>query len=390
MSRVEIRGLTKHWGQTTAVKDVSLTVASGSFTVLLGPSGCGKSTLLRMVAGLEEPSAGQILINERDVAKVDPAKRGISMVFQSYALFPHLTVAENIVFGLKVRKVPKAERVRRLAQVAELVDLTDYLDRRPAQLSGGQRQRVALARAVIAEHAVCLMDEPLSNLDAKLRHTMRMELRALQRRLKMTVLYVTHDQTEAMSMADQVVLMNGGAVVQCGPPEALYENPATTFAARFLGAPPMNILPLRPVMGGMALAADPLDRPLLRETLPEGCVLGLRPEDLTLSPADKTQNTGQSTGQSTGLPVTVVSEDYHGADTVLGVRLATATSLDTVAPSKGQDILVRLPGRVSAREHRVQCLSWRANATRLFGPDGRKRDLLPQTPRLQEPAQEPE
>ncbi|MCF8479797.1 MAG: ABC transporter ATP-binding protein [Rhodospirillum sp.] len=379
MSHLEIRGLSKQWGGITAVKEVSLIAERGSFTVLLGPSGCGKSTLLRMVAGLEEPSAGHILIDGRDVAHVDPAKRGISMVFQSYALFPHLTVAENITFGLRVRKVPKAERNRRLVQVAELVDLSAYLDRRPAQLSGGQRQRVALARAVIAEHAVCLMDEPLSNLDAKLRHAMRMELRALQRRLGMTVLYVTHDQTEAMSMADQVALMNGGTVVQSGPPEVLYKDPATTFAARFLGAPPMNILPLRPVMGGMALAADPLDRPLMRATLPDGCALGLRPEDLILAP---------NAPQAPGLPVSVISEDYHGADTVLGLRITSTGSADPHDP-KGE-ILVRLPGRVSAERQGIQRLSWRDDAARLFGPDGKKRDPSPRIPPPQGPAQEPE
>ena len=221
MSDIVLERVSKRYGAVRAVDGVSLRAESGKFLVLLGPSGCGKSTILRLIAGLEDPSEGRILIGGRDVTRLAPDKRKISMVFQSYALFPHLSVAENIVFGLKVRGLPKAERDARLARVAELVGLSEQIARKPSQLSGGQRQRVALARAVIAENRICLMDEPLSNLDAQLRHGMRVEIRALQQRLDMTVVYVTHDQIEAMSMADRIVLMREGRIEQEGTPEEL-------------------------------------------------------------------------------------------------------------------------------------------------------------------------
>src|ERR671920_527861 len=205
MAQVDVDGLTKTWGGTPAVDAVTFAAPTGGLVALPGPSGCGKSTTLRLIAGLEQASAGRITIGERDVTRLAPAKRGLSMVFQSYALFPHLSVAENIVFGLKVRRTPAQQRAQRLRQVAELVGLAGRLEHKPQQLSGGQRQRVALARAIVSQTPICLMDEPLSNLDAQLRHDMRVEIRALQRRLGMTVVYVTHDQVEAMSMADHVV-----------------------------------------------------------------------------------------------------------------------------------------------------------------------------------------
>jgi len=208
----------------------------------LGPSGCGKSTTLRLIAGLELPDGGRIRIAGADVTSRSPAQRKISMVFQSYALFPHLNVAENIVFGLRVRRVSRGERDARLRRVADIVGLSKLLERKPSQLSGGQRQRVALGRAIIAEAKVCLMDEPLSNLDAKLRHEMRTEIRSLQQRLGMTMVYVTHDQTEAMTMADRVVLMRDGRIEQNGTPEDLYLRPASTFTAGFIGTPPMNVI----------------------------------------------------------------------------------------------------------------------------------------------------
>jgi sn-glycerol 3-phosphate transport system ATP-binding protein len=242
MSAITLSHVSKFWGTMRAVDDVSLTADEGSLLVLLGPSGCGKSTTLRLIAGLEEPDAGTISIGGVDVTRLTPAQRRISMVFQSYALFPHLSVAENIVFGLRVRRVSRAERDARLKRVADIVGLADLLERKPSQLSGGQRQRVALGRAIIAEARVCLMDEPLSNLDAKLRHEMRAEIRALQQRLGMTMVYVTHDQTEAMTMADRVILMRDGRIEQNGSPEQLYNRPATAFTARFIGTPPMNLL----------------------------------------------------------------------------------------------------------------------------------------------------
>ena len=243
MSAITLDHVSKNWGPMRAVDDVSLTAEEGSLLVLLGPSGCGKSTTLRLIAGLEQLDGGTVAIGGTDVTHLTPAQRKISMVFQSYALFPHLSVAENIVFGLRVRRVSRAERDQRLQRVAEIVGLEKLLERKPSQLSGGQRQRVALGRAIIAEARVCLMDEPLSNLDAKLRHEMRTEIRALQQRLGITMVYVTHDQTEAMTMADRVVLMRDGRVEQNGTPEQLYNRPATAFTARFIGTPPMNLIP---------------------------------------------------------------------------------------------------------------------------------------------------
>jgi sn-glycerol 3-phosphate transport system ATP-binding protein len=242
MSAIRLDRVVKCWGSARAVDGVSLEAEEGSLLVLLGPSGCGKSTTLRLIAGLEQPDSGTVMIGGVDVTHLTPAQRKIAMVFQSYALFPHLSVAENIVFGLRVRRVSRAERDARLKRVADIVGLSQLLDRKPSQLSGGQRQRVALGRSIIAEARVCLMDEPLSNLDAKLRHEMRTEIRSLQQRLGMTMVYVTHDQTEAMTMADRVVLMRDGRVEQNGPPEELYSLPATSFTARFIGTPPMNLI----------------------------------------------------------------------------------------------------------------------------------------------------
>jgi sn-glycerol 3-phosphate transport system ATP-binding protein len=242
MSAISLENVAKMYGTMVAVDDVNLSADEGSLLVLLGPSGCGKSTTLRLIAGLEQPDSGRVRIAGGDVTGRTPAQRKISMVFQSYALFPHLSVAENIIFGLRVRRVARGERDARLKRVAELVGLSHLLERRPSQLSGGQRQRVALGRAIIAETKICLMDEPLSNLDAKLRHEMRTEIRSLQQRLGMTMVYVTHDQTEAMTMADRVVLMRDGRIEQTGSPEDLYRRPASTFAARFIGTPPMNVM----------------------------------------------------------------------------------------------------------------------------------------------------
>ena len=222
MSAIEVKNLSRSYGDIDAVKDVSFTVPEKSFTVLLGPSGCGKSTILKMLSGLEQVSHGTINIGGADVTDVEASKRGVSMVFQSYALFPHLNVKENIQFGLKVRKVPAEEREKKVAEAAQVVGLSELLDRKPANLSGGQRQRVALARSIVSDQSVCLMDEPLSNLDSKLRAEMRDEIRDLQKRLGLTVVYVTHDQVEAMSMADQIILLKLGEIIQVGAPEEIY------------------------------------------------------------------------------------------------------------------------------------------------------------------------
>jgi sn-glycerol 3-phosphate transport system ATP-binding protein len=281
MSEVALRSVSKYWGTARAVESISLNAEAGELVVLLGPSGCGKSTTLRLIAGLEQVDTGTITIGGREVTHLPPAERRIAMVFQSYALFPHLTAGENIVFGLRARGVPRSERRSRLKRVAEIVGLGALLDRKPAQLSGGQRQRVALGRAIIAEAPVCLMDEPLSNLDAKLRHEMRTEIHALQQRLGMTMIYVTHDQTEAMTMADRIVLMREGRIEQNGPPQDLYHRPASTFAARFIGTPAMNLLPCG-----------------------DEVLLGIRPEHLRVVPGG-------------GMRATVTAVEHLGAESIV-------------------------------------------------------------------------
>ncbi|KTQ98448.1 glycerol-3-phosphate ABC transporter ATP-binding protein [Aureimonas ureilytica] len=244
MARIDIRNLQKSYNATTrTLHGIDLTFESGEFVVILGPSGCGKSTLLRMIAGLEDISGGEIAIDGRVVNKLEPRERGCAMVFQNYALYPHMSVADNIGYALKVAGVPKEERQRRIRETAAIVGLADYLDRKPAALSGGQRQRVAMGRAIIREPRVFLFDEPLSNLDAKLRVTMRAEIRKLHKRLSATSVFVTHDQVEAMTLADRLVVMNGGHVEQVGTPAEIYERPASRFVASFIGSPPMTLLP---------------------------------------------------------------------------------------------------------------------------------------------------
>ncbi|HCH33256.1 MAG TPA: ABC transporter [Oceanospirillaceae bacterium] len=240
MSGVNLNGIVKSYGNIQVVHGIDLEVKEKEFVVLVGPSGCGKSTTLRMVAGLEETSSGEITIDDRLVNRIAPKDRDVAMVFQNYALYPHLNVAENIAFGLRIRKVPKAEIESQIKDVAEILELTDYLDRRPADLSGGQRQRVAMGRAIVRHPKVFLFDEPLSNLDAKLRTQMRAEIRRLHNRLGVTSIYVTHDQVEAMTLADRIVVMNDGRIEQVGTPMELFNNPANTFVASFLGSPPMN------------------------------------------------------------------------------------------------------------------------------------------------------
>ena len=247
MAEVRLKNITKTFGGVTVIPKLDLLVPDGSFTVLVGPSGCGKSTLLRTIAGLETPTAGRVLIGGRDVTDEEPSQREISMVFQSYALFPHMTVAQNIDFGLRLQKMPKAEREQRVAHAAKILALESYLQRKPSQLSGGQRQRVAIGRSIVRNPKVFLLDEPLSNLDAALRGQMRVELAQLHRSLNTTMIYVTHDQVEAMTLADQIVVMNGGKIEQIGAPMELYDRPASEFVAAFIGSPKMNLLPGRTI-----------------------------------------------------------------------------------------------------------------------------------------------
>ena len=242
MARLSLKNVSKFFGKVRAVENFSLDIDDGEFLTLLGPSGCGKTTLLRCIAGLEVPTSGDILIDDKNVTEMASKDRDISMVFQSYALFPHMSVRENIAFPLKMRKAPKEEIDQRVKETSELLEIANLLDRRPKELSGGQMQRVALGRALVRRPKVFLMDEPLSNLDAKLRIYMRAELKALQKRLGITTIYVTHDQVEAMTMAKRVVVLNHGFLEQIGTPHDIYDRPATTFVAGFMGSPPMNFL----------------------------------------------------------------------------------------------------------------------------------------------------
>ena len=243
MAEIHIRNAAKTYGKTTIMQGIDLHVQNGEFVVILGPSGCGKSSLLRMLAGLEEISSGEIAIGGVVVNALEPRERGCAMVFQNYALYPHMTVAENIGYALKVARVPRAERLARVRATADSVGLGDYLDRKPSQLSGGQRQRVAMARAIIREPKVFLFDEPLSNLDAKLRVQMRHEIRKIHNRIRATSIFVTHDQHEGMTLADRLVVMNKGTIEQIGTPAEIYDQPATLYVAGFIGSPAMNILP---------------------------------------------------------------------------------------------------------------------------------------------------
>ncbi len=315
---VRLTSLTKVFDGVTAVDDVSLAIADHDFMILLGPSGCGKSTLLRMIAGLEDPTMGDVVIGGVRVNDIEPKQRDVAMVFQSYALYPHKTVQANIEFPLKVRGVPKTERAEQARQAAATLGLTEYLGRKPGQLSGGQRQRVALARAIVRRPAVFCMDEPLSNLDAKLRGETRAELVALHARLASTFVYVTHDQVEAMTMGTHVAVMSRGRLEQVGTPQEVYARPASVFVAQFIGTPPMNVLPPGTVGS----------RPLL---------VGIRPEHLEFDPAS-TQR------------VTVSLVEHLGHETLVHARLGetpVVARLDAsaVAPAVGDELGLGFPER---------------------------------------------
>ena len=282
MAGVSIRNVTKSFGPVKVIQGISMDVQDGEFVVMVGPSGCGKSTLLRMVAGLETITSGEIAIGERVVNDLEPKDRDIAMVFQNYALYPHMSVYQNMAYGLKIQGRPKAEIEKRVQRAAEILELDKLLKRRPRELSGGQRQRVAMGRAIVREPKVFLFDEPLSNLDAKLRVQMRSELQALHQRLKTTTLYVTHDQVEAMTLAHRMMVMNAGHAEQIGRPLEVYQKPATTFVAAFIGSPPMNLIAGRIAEGGKVLAQDGEASVRLPEPRPaldgRNVLLGVRPE----------------------------------------------------------------------------------------------------------------
>jgi sn-glycerol 3-phosphate transport system ATP-binding protein len=342
---LRIDELSKAWGGVRALDSLTLAIPAGSFTVLLGGSGCGKTTCLRMIAGLDQPTSGRILIGGRDVTALPPAARGVAMVFQSYALFPHFNVAENILFGLRARGVSRAERDRRLHQAADLLGIRALLSRKPSQISGGQQQRVALGRAIVAQAPVCLMDEPLSNLDAQLRAEMRREIVALQHRLGLTMVYVTHDQTEAMSMADQVVVLRSGKLEQAATPAEIYEHPTTLYVAGFIGSPPMNLLPLE--VRGAAMVIAGTDGPALAPRTDGPTIAGIRPEALS------------ATRPAPTLSLSVEHSEYLGADTVLAGHIAAT-------PHKVQ---ARLPGRHPAAPGETLRLGFLPDAVHLFHAD---------------------
>ncbi|MCR8724578.1 ABC transporter ATP-binding protein [Frigidibacter sp. ROC022] len=347
MANVQIRDLRKSFGPVETIHGVSIDVPDGAFVALVGPSGCGKSTILRLIAGLEEISGGTVSIGGKVINEVEPKHRDIAMVFQNYALYPHMTVAENMGFSMRLLGHSKAERRAAVEKAAEVLGLTEYLDRYPKQLSGGQRQRVAMGRAIVRQPQVFLFDEPLSNLDAQLRVQMRAELKALHARLKVTTLYVTHDQIEAMTMADQIVVMKDGHVIQAGPPLEIYDSPADTFVARFVGSPAMNLLSAELADGGVHIAGRRwCDAPTDRRAVQ----LGVRPEHLVLDPE--------------GVPLDVDNVDPTGSETMVLGRIA------------GQQVTLLLRQRVAVSPGDQLTVSADPAHLHLFDPDSGRR-LIP-------------
>lgn len=311
MASIKIRGLSKRYGAVQALSDIDLDIDDGEFVVFVGPSGCGKSTLLRTLAGLEEAASGSIEIAGKDVTDAEPVDRDLAMVFQSYALYPHMSVRENMEFGMKVNKFSTELRAERIAEAARVLQLEEYLDRKPSQLSGGQRQRVAIGRAIVKNPQVFLFDEPLSNLDAKLRVQMRVELESLHTQLAATMIYVTHDQIEAMTMADKIVVLNGGRIEQVGSPMDLYHHPQSRFVAEFIGSPAMNVFAVDPAMAGVAVRDG-------------ASFLGCRPEHLELVPA------GQGHADAS-----VHVKERLGGESLLYLRMSSGSEI--VAKVDGDD-----------------------------------------------------
>ncbi|ULB09880.1 ABC transporter ATP-binding protein [Cereibacter azotoformans] len=330
MGKITLRNVQKRFGEAVVIPSLDLDIEDGEFVVFVGPSGCGKSTLLRLIAGLEDVSDGQILIDGRNATEMPPAKRGLAMVFQSYALYPHMTVRKNIAFPLKMAKMEQSEIDRRVENAARILNLTSYIDRRPGQLSGGQRQRVAIGRAIVREPAAFLFDEPLSNLDAALRVNMRLEITELHQTLKTTMIYVTHDQVEAMTMADKIVVLNAGRIEQVGSPLTLYRNPANLFVAGFIGSPKMNL-----IEGPEAAKFG-------------ATTMGVRPEHIDIS-----RESGLWQGE-------VGVSEHLGSDTFLHVHVAGMPTLT-----------VRAGGEYGVHHGDKVWLTPQADKIHRFGPDGR-------------------
>ena len=355
MARIEFRDASRIYssGDRPAVDRLNLDIEDGEFLVLVGPSGCGKSTSLRMLAGLERVDTGTIHIGDRDVTHLEPKSRDIAMVFQNYALYPHMSVADNMAFALKVAKESKDEIRRRVVEAARLLDLTDYLDRKPKSLSGGQRQRVAMGRAIVRKPRVFLMDEPLSNLDAKLRVQTRTQIAALQRRLETTTVYVTHDQVEAMTMGDRVAVLSAGILQQVGTPRELYDAPDNLFVAGFIGSPSMNLVELPMVDGGLEFAGHviPLERDIITALTNEGlktATIGFRPEDIDV-------------GNETGINLDVLVVEELGADAYVYGQVA-------IPNAEPIPLVVRADGRAGIGRGSTLLLAPRADHVHVFSP----------------------
>ena len=330
MSGLELNNVVKRFGEVTVVQQMDLTIGDGEFVVLLGESGCGKSTTLRMIAGLEEVSEGHITIGGRDVTRVAPMARDIAMVFQNYALYPHMDVGTNMSFALRLAGRPKAEIDSKVAAAAKVLNIGHLLARKPKELSGGQRQRVAIGRAIVREPKVFLFDEPLSNLDAKLRGHMRAELALLHERLGKTTVYVTHDQVEAMTLASRIVIFDKGRIQQVGTPSEVFTRPASLFVAGFIGTPAMNLVPLHAIQPGAA----------------PGLTGGIRPEHIRIG--------------GDGVHATVTSAEYHGADSIVTARVGDAS------------LVVRAPGEMRLAAGSQVRLGWEPGAVHIFNSEGRK------------------
>ncbi|ABC22061.1 ABC transporter ATP-binding protein [Rhodospirillum rubrum] len=361
MASIDLRNLSKAYGPTPpVVRAINLEIADGEFMIFLGPSGCGKSTTLRMIAGLETVTSGEVRIDGAVVNDLDPAKRDLAIVFQNYALYPHMSVRKNLAFGLRLRHIPEAEITRRIQDVGEILGLSQLLDRRPAHLSGGQRQRVALGRALVREPKAFLLDEPLSNLDAKLRASMRTELIKLHRRLGTTMIHVTHDQVEAMTMGQRICIMRDGEIMQVGAPLEVYRNPANLFVADFLATPPMNLLPGRleavgedlvAVAGALRLPIPPAYRPAYAPLSGREVVLGLRPEDFH-------PDARRAGPLAAGLSLTVETVEALGPEQILVSRV------DGCA----KDIAVRTESALAIRPGARLDLSYDTTKIHLFDP----------------------
>lgn len=353
MSALEIIGIRKHFEETEVIRGVDLTVRAGELMVFVGPSGCGKSTMLRMIAGLDSPSSGDIQLAGQSIVNQHPADRGVAMVFQSYALYPNMTVEQNIGFALRVAGVPAAQREQRVLEVAQMLRLEPLLKRLPRQLSGGQRQRVAIGRAIVRQPRLFLFDEPLSNLDAELRNSTRVELAALHRRLRTTMVYVTHDQVEAMTLGDRIAVFNAGRIEQVGSPMELYERPATEFVARFIGAPRMNLFDVRELRVLCDSAAGSPQWNWLKAAPPQAQRLGIRPDRLSL------------VQQGQGMPATLIHAEYLGDCSILHARL----------DGMGSDLQVKttaLPRPLAAGDAVYLAIDERSVVA--FDPDGKRID----------------